>query len=108
MSGPLPSFAMSFDAVILCCGATKPRDLPIEGRDANGVYQAMDFLTTNTQYQLDNSFDGTNPELNATGKEVIVIGGGDTGTDCVGTSIRQGCKNVVQLEIMPQPPMERD
>lgn len=96
-----------FDSVILCCGATKARDLPIEGRDAKGVYQAMEFLTTNTQYQLDNQFDGSNPELNATGKEVIVIGGGDTGTDCVGTSIRQGCKNVIQLEIMPQPPTER-
>jgi glutamate synthase (NADPH/NADH) small chain len=96
-----------FDSVILCCGATKARDLPIDGRDANGVHQAMEFLTTNTKHQLDHSFDGTNPELNATDKEVIVIGGGDTGTDCVGTSIRQGCKNVIQLEIMPKPPTER-
>jgi len=96
-----------FDAVILCCGATAPRDLPIDGRDATGVHQAMEFLTANTQHQLDNEFNGTNPDLNATGKEVVVIGGGDTGTDCVGTSIRQGCKNVIQLEIMPMPPMER-
>lgn len=96
-----------FDSVILCCGATEPRDLPIDGRHANGVHQAMEFLTANTQYQLDNNFDGSNPDLNAEGKEVVVIGGGDTGTDCVGTSIRQGCKNVIQLEIMPMPPMER-
>lgn len=96
-----------FDSVILCCGATKPRDLPIEGRDAEGVHFAMEFLTENTQYQLDNGFNGTNPELNATGKNVIVIGGGDTGTDCVGTSLRQGCESVIQLEIMPRPPEER-
>ncbi len=96
-----------FDATILCCGATEARDLEIEGRDAKGVHQAMDFLTENTKHQLDNDFDGTNPELNATDKNVVVIGGGDTGTDCVGTSIRQGCKNVIQLEIMPMPPMER-
>ncbi|MCB1099710.1 MAG: glutamate synthase subunit beta [Verrucomicrobiae bacterium] len=96
-----------FDAIVLCCGATKGRDLPIDNREAKGVHMAMEFLTTNTSYQLDHKFDGTNPELNATGKDVIVIGGGDTGTDCVGTSIRQGCKSVTQLEIMPMPPMER-
>ena len=96
-----------FDATILCCGATLGRDLPIENRDAKGVLLAMEFLTENTRYQLDNKFDGTNPALNATGKDVVVIGGGDTGTDCVGTSLRHGCKSVVQLEIMPQPPMER-
>ncbi|MEX2382645.1 MAG: glutamate synthase subunit beta [Opitutales bacterium] len=96
-----------FDSVVLCCGATKPRDLPIEGRDGKGTHFAMDFLTANTRHQLDHNFDGTNPELNATGKDVIVIGGGDTGTDCVGTSLRQGCKSVIQLEIMPRPPEER-
>lgn len=96
-----------FDSVVLCCGATKPRDLPIAGREAVGVHFAMDFLTANTQHQMDHGFDGTNPAMNATDKEVVVIGGGDTGTDCVGTSIRQGCKRVVQLEIMPQPPAER-
>jgi glutamate synthase (NADPH/NADH) small chain len=96
-----------FDSVVLCCGATKPRDLPIENRDASGVHVAMEFLTINTKYQLDHGFDGTNPELNATGKDVVVIGGGDTGTDCVGTSLRQGCKSVVQLEIMPRPPETR-
>jgi len=96
-----------FDAVVLCCGATAGRDLPIEGRDAKGVYLAMEFLTTNTRHQLDHKFDGTNPALNATGKDVVVIGGGDTGTDCVGTSLRHGCKSVIQLEIMPQPPEKR-
>jgi glutamate synthase (NADPH) small chain len=96
-----------FDAVVLCCGATLGRDLPIENRDAKGVYLAMEFLTDNTRYQLDHQFDGTIPGLNAKGKDVVVIGGGDTGTDCVGTSLRHGCKSVIQLEIMPMPPMER-
>jgi len=96
-----------FHSVVLCCGATQARDLPIEGREAAGVHLAMEFLTANTQYQLDHGFDGTNPALNATGKNVVVIGGGDTGTDCVGTSIRQGCKSVVQLEILPKPPLSR-
>jgi len=96
-----------FDAIVLCCGATLPRDLPIEGRDAEGVHFAMDFLTTNTQHQLDHDFDGSLPGLHANGKHVVVIGGGDTGTDCVGTSLRQHCANVIQLEILPKPPMER-
>ena len=96
-----------FDAVILCCGATKPRDLPIPGRDAQGVHFAMDFLTENTGHQLDHGFDGSVPALNAAGKDVVVIGGGDTGTDCVGTSLRQKCKSVTQLEILPRPPDER-
>ena len=96
-----------FDAVVLCCGATLGRDLPIEGRDANGVHLAMDFLTANTRHQLDHQFDGSNPPLNATGKDVVVIGGGDTGTDCVATSLRHACKSVIQLEIMPQPPLQR-
>ena len=96
-----------FDAVVLCCGATLARDLTIDGRDAKGVHLAMEFLTENTKYQLDHGFDGSNPALNATGKDVVVIGGGDTGTDCVGTSLRHGCKSVVQLEIMPRPPETR-
>jgi len=96
-----------FDAVVLCCGATQARDLPIEGRDADGVHLAMTFLTENTRYQLDQDFDGSLPPLNAAGKEVVVIGGGDTGTDCVATSLRHGCKNVIQLEILPKPPLER-
>ena len=96
-----------FDAVVLCCGATQARDLPIDGRDADGVHLAMTFLTENTRYQLDHDFDGSLPPLNAAGKEVVVIGGGDTGTDCVATSLRHGCKSVIQLEILPKPPLER-
>jgi glutamate synthase (NADPH/NADH) small chain len=67
----------------------------------------MEFLTENTRYQLDHGFNGSIPSLNAKGKDVVVIGGGDTGTDCVGTSLRHGCKSVTQLEIMPKPPMQR-
>ena len=95
------------DAVIFCTGATVPRDLPIEGRELKGVHFAMEFLTGNTKHILDTDFDGSLPEINAKGKEVVVIGGGDTGTDCVATSIRHGAKSVVQLEIMPKPPAER-
>jgi glutamate synthase (NADPH/NADH) small chain len=96
-----------FDAVVLCCGATQARDLPIAGREADGIYPAMDFLTGNTRHLLDHKFDGSLPALNAAGLEVVVIGGGDTGTDCVATSLRHGCKSVVQLEILPKPPLER-
>ncbi len=96
------------DAVVFCTGATKPRDLPIPGRDFNGVHYAMEFLTGNTKHLLDSKFDGSLPELNANDKDVVVIGGGDTGTDCVGTSIRHGCKSVTQLEILPRPPDERE
>ena len=96
-----------FDAIILCCGATLGRDLPIENRDATGVFLAMEFLTENTRHVLDTQHDGSLAALNAAGKDVVVIGGGDTGTDCVGTSLRHGCKSVVQLEIMPRPPLER-
>jgi len=91
-----------FHAVVLATGATKPRDLKIPGRDLKGVHFAMDFLTANTKALL----DGQEYNL-ARGKDVIVIGGGDTGTDCVGTSLRHGCRSVTQLEILPQPPVER-
>ncbi len=96
-----------FDSIVLCCGATHGRNLPIEGHTAKGIHMAMEFLTANTRHQLDHQFNGSNPALNATGKNVVVIGGGDTGTDCVGTSLRHGCKSVIQLEIMPQPPDKR-
>jgi glutamate synthase (NADPH/NADH) small chain len=97
-----------FDAIVLACGATLPRDLRVPGREAKGVHFAVDFLTANTKHLLDTNFaKDTLPELNAKDKNVVVIGGGDTGTDCVGTSLRQGCKNVIQLEIMPQPPATR-
>jgi glutamate synthase (NADPH/NADH) small chain len=97
-----------FSAVVLCTGATKPRDLPIPGREIPGVHFAMDFLTENTRHLLDSGFsDGSKPPIFAGGKNVVVIGGGDTGTDCVGTSLRHGCTSVAQLEILPKPPMER-
>ncbi len=95
------------DAVVFCTGATKPRDLPIPGRELNGVHFAMEFLTGNTRHLLDNDFDDSLPQINAKDKDVVVIGGGDTGTDCVGTSIRHGAKSVVQLEILPKPPETR-
>jgi len=102
---PAEKLLKDFDAVVLCTGATKARDLPIEGRALKGVHFAMDFLTQNTRSLLDQHRNGN--FVNAEGKDVIVIGGGDTGTDCVGTSMRHGCKSLVQLEILPQPPMDR-
>jgi glutamate synthase (NADPH/NADH) small chain len=98
---------LDYDAVVFCTGATVPRDLPVPGRDLKGVHFAMEFLTANTQHILDTGFDATIPELNAKDKDVVVIGGGDTGTDCVGTSLRQGCRSVTQLEILPRPPDQR-
>lgn len=95
-----------YDAVVLCCGAKQPRDLNAPGRDAAGIYFAMDYLTSVTKSLLDSDFsDGK--AINAVGKKVLVIGGGDTGNDCVGTAIRQGCESVTQLEMMPCPPAER-
>ncbi len=95
-----------FDATVICTGATQPRDLPVEGRNLKGVHFAMEFLTANTKALL-NEGDGRKSPINAKGKDVIVIGGGDTGTDCVGTSMRHGCKSITQIEILPQPPAER-
>ena len=94
-----------FDATILATGATKPRDLPIEGRQLGGIHFAMEFLTANTKRVLDSQKNGS--FIDAAGKDVVVIGGGDTGTDCVGTSMRHGCKSLVQVEILPQPPQNR-
>ncbi|WKY45237.1 glutamate synthase subunit beta [Eubacteriaceae bacterium ES2] len=96
----------NFDAVVLCGGATKPRDLPIEGRNLSGVHFAIDFLSANTKSLLDSGLSD-NAYISAKDKNVVVIGGGDTGTDCVATSIRHGCKSVIQLEIMPKPPADR-
>lgn len=96
-------FLREFDATVICTGATQPRDLPIEGRSLKGVHFAMDFLTENTRAVL----NGKTAPIHAKDKDVVVIGGGDTGTDCVGTSIRHGCKSLVQIEILPKPPMER-
>ncbi|HEY5345583.1 MAG TPA: glutamate synthase subunit beta [Verrucomicrobiae bacterium] len=102
---PTEKLLKDFDAVILATGATKPRDLPIEGRQMKGIHFAMDFLTANTKAVLDAHKNGG--FIDADSKDVVVIGGGDTGTDCVGTSIRHGCKSLVQVEILPKPPLDR-
>ena len=117
-----------FDAAVLCGGATKPRDLTVPGRELKGVHFAMDFLTANTRALLNVKDEGgrmkdeklpvdssfilhpsslSNGYISAKDKDVIVIGGGDTGTDCVGTSMRHGCRSLVQFEILPKPPNER-
>ncbi len=103
---PADKLRKQFDAIVLCGGATKPRDLPIEGRQLSGIYYAMEFLHANTKSLLDSRLaDGA--YISAKGKDVVVIGGGDTGTDCVGTSMRHGCKSLVQFEILPVPPLTR-
>ncbi|MFL3655185.1 MAG: glutamate synthase subunit beta [Halioglobus sp.] len=94
------------DAVLLATGATLARDLPISGRDAKGVHLAMEFLTANTKSLLDSGLEDDN-YISAKDKNVIVIGGGDTGTDCIGTSLRHGCKSLVNFELLPKPPAER-
>ena len=95
-----------YDAVVLACGASNPRDINAPGRDANGIYFAVDFLTSTTKALLDNRLkEGT--YISARDKNVVVIGGGDTVNDCVGTCIRHGCKSVTQLEMMPKAPDER-
>jgi glutamate synthase (NADPH/NADH) small chain len=98
-------FLKEYDATVICTGATQPRNLPIEGRDLKGVHFAMEYLTANTAALLDG--DPEKSAIHARGKDVVVIGGGDTGTDCVGTAMRHGCKSLVQIEILPKPPTER-
>ena len=93
-------------AVLLTTGATVPRDLPIPGRELKGVHYAMEFLTANTKSLLD-SEHADDRYISAKDKDVIVIGGGDTGTDCIGTSLRHGCKTLINFELFPQPPMNR-
>ena len=110
---PAQKLVDDFDAVVLCTGATKPRDLPIEGRNLKGIHMAMEFLHGNTKHLLDQKngpVEGEGfsyPFINAEGKDVIVIGGGDTGNDCLGTSMRHNCNSVHMFEILPQPPEER-
>ncbi len=100
---PVEKLRSDYDAVLLATGATLPRDLPIEGRQLSGIHFAMDFLTANTKALLQQGTDF----ISAKDKDVIIIGGGDTGTDCVATSLRHGCRSVTQLEIMSQLPDER-
>jgi len=106
-AGVLPTtetLKKDFDAVVLCGGSTQARDLGIEGRNLKGVHFAMEFLTQSNQVQEGDSVPG---QISAQGKHVVVIGGGDTGADCIGTSTRQGAISVTSLEIVPQPPDER-
>ena len=103
---PAVKLVNEFDAVVLCTGSTKPRMLTCEGADLKGVHYAVDFLKANTKSLLDSNLEDR-MFISAEGKNVIVVGGGDTGTDCVGTSIRHGCKSVTQLEIMPELSEER-
>lgn len=93
-----------FDRVILTCGSSNPRDISAPGREAEGIYFAVDYLTRVTKHVMD---PGYQDHIDAKGKNVVVIGGGDTGNDCVGSSIRQGANSVTQLEMMPEPPAER-
>ncbi len=95
-----------FDAVVLATGSTRPRDLPIPGRELHGIHYAMDYLRPNTRSLLDSELQD-DQFINAKDKNVVVIGGGDTGNDCLGTSLRHGCKSLVNFEIVPQPPQER-
>ena len=95
-----------FDASVICTGATRPRGLPIPGRELQGIHFAMDFLGPNTKSLLDSNL-GDGRHLSAAGKDVIVIGGGDTGTDCVATALRHGCNSVTQFEILAKPPLSR-
>ena len=105
--GVKPSVAelrQGFDAIVLCGGATQHRDLPAPGRELKGIYPAMEFLTQSNKVQEGDSIPG---QIVASGKHVIVIGGGDTGADCIGTSTRQGAASITSLEIVPQPPAAR-
>ena len=95
-----------YNAVVLCCGASNPRDLKVENRDVNGVYFAVDFLKSTTKALLNEEYEKGN-FISAKGKKVVVVGGGDTGNDCVGTCIRHGCESVIQLEMMPKLPDQR-
>lgn len=103
---PAEKLVSDHDSVILCVGSTRPRDLNLPGRELSGIHYAMDFLHSNTKSLLDSHLsDGK--YIDAKDKDVIVIGGGDTGTDCIGTSLRHGCKSITNFEIVPQPPIQR-
>jgi len=95
-----------FDALVICAGSTLPRDLPVEGRDLNGVHFAMEFLPQQNKRVAGDTVD-PKASITAEGKHVVVIGGGDTGSDCIGTSNRQGAKSITQIEILPKPPQAR-
>ncbi|XP_074564504.1 glutamate synthase 1 [NADH], chloroplastic-like [Curcuma longa] len=94
------------DAIVLACGATRPRDLKAPGRDLSGIHFAMEFLHANTKSLLDSNLED-GKYITAKGKKVVVVGGGDTGTDCIGTAIRHGCSSIINLELLPPPPRRR-
>jgi NADPH-dependent glutamate synthase beta subunit-like oxidoreductase len=96
----------SFDAIVLAAGATAPRDLPIPGRDLRGIHFAMEFLTQQNRRNAGDAIPG-GEEISAAGKHVVIIGGGDTGSDCIGTSRRQGAASITQIELLPKPPENR-
>lgn len=96
----------NYDAVILCCGANEPRDIKVLGRECEGVYFAVEFLTANTKSLLNSGF-ADKKYVDTKDKNVVIVGGGDTGNDCLGTCIRHGAKSVIQLEMMPKPPEKR-
>lgn len=95
-----------FDRIVLACGSSEPRDLSAPGRDAKGIYYAVDFLTRNTRSLLESDF-ADKKYVDVKRKNVVIVGGGDTGNDCVGTCVRHGCKSVTQLEMMPKAPDQR-
>lgn len=103
---PASDLRREFDAILLCGGATKANDLPIHGRELNGIHFAVDYLSQTTESLIQSGLSDGN-YISAEGKDVIVIGGGDTGTDCVGTALRHGCNSLVQFELTPRPPEER-
>src|SRR5690606_15534140 len=103
---PVEQLRSEFDAICLTGGAQVPRELPVEGRELGGVHLAMDYLTQQNRRVAGDHIDPA-VSIDARGKRVVVIGGGDTGSDCVGTAHRQGAVEVVQLELLPQPPLER-
>ncbi len=103
---PADKLVKEYDAVVICTGATKPRDLPVEGRGIGGIHLAMEFLKANTKSLLDSNLEDGN-YISAKDKDVIVLGGGDTGTDCVATAMRHGCRSLLQFEILPKPPPVR-
>lgn len=105
-SGDLTGQALKdrYDAVVIAIGSTVARDLPVSGRELNGIHQAMEFLPQANRVALGETVEG---QIRADGKHVVIIGGGDTGADCLGTSVRQGAASITQLEILPEPPVDR-
>jgi len=99
------TMSQQFDAICLALGAEQPRDLPVPGRELSGIHLAMEYLTQQNKVNAGDRIDG---QISAKDKRVVIIGGGDTGSDCLGTAHRQGCKEVYQFELLPKPPSERD